>query len=94
MVGLLKGAVFPEKTAKLKALACWKFMIMMSDRSKANYLNLYSLKKSIPYQSKANPKDRRSGIDRRKAYSARYFEKGGIDRRGWKERRYLWYQTF
>jgi hypothetical protein len=37
--------------------------------------------------------DRRSGNDRRKSYSADYFINGGIERRSWNERRYLWYMT-
>jgi hypothetical protein len=37
--------------------------------------------------------DRRSGKDRRKTYKALYFLKGGIDRRKWGERRYLWDMT-
>jgi len=31
--------------------------------------------------------DRRSGIDRRRAYSLDYLLNGGVERRGWKERR-------
>jgi hypothetical protein len=37
--------------------------------------------------------DRRSGNDRRKTYQALYFLKGGIERRKWRERRYLWDMT-
>jgi hypothetical protein len=37
--------------------------------------------------------DRRSGTDRRKSYKALYFLKGGVERRNWKERRYLWNMT-
>jgi hypothetical protein len=37
--------------------------------------------------------DRRSGKDRRKTYQALYFLKGGIERRKWRERRYLWDMT-
>ena len=37
--------------------------------------------------------DRRSGKDRRKSYSIDYFLQGGVERRSWKERRYLWYMT-
>jgi hypothetical protein len=37
--------------------------------------------------------DRRSGKDRRKTYKALYFLKGGIERRNWRERRYLWDMT-
>ena len=37
--------------------------------------------------------DRRSGYDRRKSYSAKYFDMGGAERRNWKERRYLWFMT-
>ncbi|MGD2097888.1 MAG: hypothetical protein PVG35_09925 [Desulfobacterales bacterium] len=37
--------------------------------------------------------DRRSGIDRRQSVDNRYFLNGGVERRSWKERRYLWYMT-
>jgi hypothetical protein len=37
--------------------------------------------------------DRRSGVDRRQTFDNRYFLKGGVERRSWKERRYLWYMT-
>ena len=38
-------------------------------------------------------KDRRSGIERRKAQSKKYFLMGGEERRSWSERRNLWYLT-
>ena len=41
----------------------------------------------------SSPDDRRSGQDRRKTYRAIYFLKGGIERRTWKERRYVWNMT-
>jgi hypothetical protein len=37
--------------------------------------------------------DRRSGVDRRQARDNRYFLKGGLERRSWQERRFLWYMT-
>jgi hypothetical protein len=37
--------------------------------------------------------DRRSGKDQRKSYDTNYFLNGGIERRSWKERRFLWYMT-
>ena len=37
--------------------------------------------------------DRRSGKDRRKSYDPNYFLNGGIERRSWQERRFLWYMT-
>jgi hypothetical protein len=37
--------------------------------------------------------DRRSGVDRRQSSDNRYFLKGGVERRSWRERRYLWYMT-
>jgi hypothetical protein len=37
--------------------------------------------------------DRRSGKDRRKSGDVNYFLNGGIERRSWKERRFLWYMT-
>ena len=41
----------------------------------------------------SSPDDRRSGKDRRKSYRPIYFIKGGIERRTWKERRYVWNMT-
>ena len=38
-------------------------------------------------------KDRRSGEERRKAQSNKYFFDGGDERRSWAERRNLWYLT-
>lgn len=40
-----------------------------------------------------SPEDRRSGQDRRKSYRAVYFLKGGVERRTWTERRYVWNMT-
>jgi len=37
--------------------------------------------------------DRRSGKDRRRSCDTHYFLNGGIERRSWKERRFLWYMT-
>ena len=37
--------------------------------------------------------DRRSGKDRRKKSTKKYFLKGGFERRSWKERRSYWYMT-
>ncbi|MGD9057042.1 MAG: hypothetical protein PVG40_00355 [Desulfobacterales bacterium] len=37
--------------------------------------------------------DRRSEVDRRQLSDNRYFLEGGVERRSWKERRYLWYMT-
>ena len=37
--------------------------------------------------------DRRSGVDRRQSFDNRYFLEGGVERRSWQERRYLWYMT-
>jgi hypothetical protein len=50
---------------------------------------------SIKEKTRANDhsKDRRSGKDRRQSFNSQYFLKGGIERRSWKERRYLWYMT-
>ena len=36
---------------------------------------------------------RRSGKDRRKKLTLKYFIKGGFERRSWKERRKYWYLT-
>jgi len=37
--------------------------------------------------------DRRSGKDRRRSGGTNYFLNGGIERRSWRERRFLWYMT-
>jgi hypothetical protein len=54
------------------------------------------LEKSVSRNQK-QPKtpigDRRSGVDRRQSSDNHYFLKGGVERRSWKERRYLWYMT-
>jgi hypothetical protein len=47
----------------------------------------------IEKQSKPPVADRRSGADRRQSFDNQYFLSGGIERRSWKERRYLWYMT-
>ena len=65
----------------------------MSIRGKKSYLNLNRLERSFALQTDASGKDRRSGRDRRKSSNIRYFLKGGIERRSWVERRYLWYLT-
>lgn len=36
---------------------------------------------------------RRSGKDRRKISSKKYFLRGGLERRSWKDRRISWYMT-
>ncbi len=43
-------------------------------------------------QKNSNP-DRRSVVDRRKSNNRDYFSNGGLERRGWHERRKLWYMT-
>jgi hypothetical protein len=55
--------------------------------------NLYKPKKKNKKPASGFVRDRRSGQDRRKAYSAKYFHKNGVERRSWKERRCLWYMT-
>ena len=52
----------------------------------------YSKRKDINSE-RTKSSDRRSGCDRRKSYSAKYFKAGGSERRNWKERRYLWFMT-
>ena len=37
--------------------------------------------------------DHRSGKDRRKISTKKYFLKGGLERRNWKDRRKDWYMT-
>jgi hypothetical protein len=37
--------------------------------------------------------DRRTGQDRRKLQNPDFFSEGGVERRSWKERRFLWYMT-
>lgn len=61
--------------------------------SKSGYLDLYAPKKGYIVHRKSRSKDRRNGRDRRNLSPAKYFLKGGIERRRWRERRYLWYQT-
>jgi hypothetical protein len=43
--------------------------------------------------SKHSAVDRRSGKDRRRSSDPNYFLNGGVERRSWKERRFLWYMT-
>lgn len=40
-----------------------------------------------------NNRDRRSSGDRRKAYNRDYFRRGGLERRSWRERRFIWDMT-
>lgn len=47
----------------------------------------------IEKQLKQPVADRRSGVDRRQSFDNRYFLQGGVERRSWQERRYLWYMT-
>ena len=49
------------------------------------------LKNITPLKQPAT--DRRSGKDRRKSGDINYFLNGGIERRSWRERRFLWYMT-
>ncbi len=58
---------------------------------KKNYL--YKPNKTNKKPAGGFSKDRRSGQDRRKGSNAKYFLKNGVERRSWKERRYLWYMT-
>ena len=61
------------------------------------------IKKELSYKFKLRPsnkgamgnanKGRRSGEERRKRQSNKYFIDGGDERRSWAERRNLWYQT-
>jgi hypothetical protein len=58
--------------------------------------NGYSTKKLILRVNDQNDivgsgKGRRSGKDRRKLSRKKYFIDGGLERRGWKERRKNWY---
>jgi hypothetical protein len=50
-------------------------------------------RKKNDHRLKSIYSDRRSGKDRRKSHSAAYFSHGGLERRSWRERRYLWYMT-
>jgi hypothetical protein len=64
-----------------------------------NHLDKKELIRQYPNKSKRKNdrllksiySDRRSGKDRRSSYSIDYFFHGGIERRSWRERRYLWY---
>jgi len=58
---------------------------------KKNYL--YKLNKINKNLADGFGSDRRLGQDRRKVSNAKYFLKNGVERRSWKERRYLWYMT-
>ena len=46
-----------------------------------------------PKQLRPPVTDRRRGIDRRQSLVNRYFLNGGVERRSWQERRFLWYMT-
>ena len=61
------------------------------DRKKASsILKLKAVNRSQIY----NPDDsRRSAQDRRKSANRQYFLDGGVERRSWKERRFIWYMT-
>jgi hypothetical protein len=48
-------------------------------------------KKNAPLKHPVS--DRRSGKDRRRLCDSNYFLSGGIERRSWHERRFLWYMT-
>ena len=60
-------------------------------RIKKKYL--YKPNKTIKKPAGGFGRDRRSVQDRRKGSNATYFLKNGVERRSWKERRYLWYIT-
>ena len=67
-----------------------KALDTLRKKHQQNQNNLLSENINLPESS---PDDRRSGRDRRKTYRAIYFLKGGIERRTWKERRYVWHMT-
>jgi hypothetical protein len=60
---------------------------------KKDYLYQYKPKRKNKNPSLCCSPDRRTAKDRRKSQNPNYFLKGGIERRSWKERRYLWYMT-
>jgi hypothetical protein len=53
----------------------------------------YNPKKKHKNFSGGYSPDRRSGQDRRKSQQPDFLSEGGVERRSWKERRYLWYMT-
>jgi hypothetical protein len=56
-------------------------------------LNEFILKRRKNSNGQNSNSDRRCGVDRRKSNMRNYFSRGGIERRGWNERRKLWYMT-
>jgi hypothetical protein len=67
----------------------------MYPQRKKTVTRLHPNKSSIRHQKqlKQPVADRRSGVDRRQSPDSRYFLNGGLERRSWKERRFLWYMT-
>lgn len=56
-------------------------------------LNEFIFKRKEMSVGKNSNSDRRSGVDRRKSIIRDYISNGGLERRGWHERRKLWYMT-
>jgi hypothetical protein len=56
-------------------------------------LNEFIVKRKKNSTGKNSNPDRRSWVDRRKSNTRHYFSNGGLERRGWHERRKLWYMT-
>lgn len=67
--------------------------IYKHDSEKNAYSYRCKLKEKVGKSVNRSSIDRRSGHDRRKSYSTNYFNMGGVERRNWKERRYLWFMT-
>ena len=67
-----------------------KALNTLKKKNQQNQDNLSSKPFDLPESS---PDDRRSGQDRRKTYRPIYFLKGGVERRTWKERRFVWNMT-
>ena len=68
---------------------------ILQNESKRQRIYLFTMQKNKKNNNTVNAcrKDRRSGQDRRKSCDPHYFERCGLERRSWKERRYYWYMT-
>ena len=67
----------------------------MYPQRKKTVTRLHQNKTSVRSEKQLKPPaaDRRSGVDRRQSLDNSYFLEGGIERRSWRERRFLWYMT-
>jgi hypothetical protein len=65
----------------------------MSIKNRKKSLDKFKLKSLDRNTIGGSGNGRRSGKERRKSQSKKYFLNGGDERRSWIERRHLWYQT-